>query len=194
MDGQTQAQTTFHFDPDGHLDVDNICLHLDRGGNKSSPEESLLAPFYQDASQRIVTVELDQCDSIFVMKTEVLLELAREQGDANLEWEQRKAHAAEVQSSAMNFRVSGPRLFCACWPEDQDARTRLDVYDFSARVSARHMKTATDKDGRFLRVMWPSVKKYHLLWDLSLRDSSAGHDSLAILTANIPYSQNLTKV
>ena len=194
-DDSTLAQTTFHFDLDEYWDADEIKLHLDRGGHKPSPEEGLLAPFYQDASQRLVAVELEEYNSLFVMKTEVLLGLARERGGTGLEWEQWKAHAVKVQQHGERYAdpwVSGPRLFCVCWPKQFGGEMWLDMYDFSVRASARHMKTVTDRDERFPRVMQPSVPKHHL--PRHTLCSGAGHDGIVILMVNTSRSQNLTQI
>ena len=188
------TQTTLHFDRREHWNLEAY-LHLDQGGHKPSPQEDLLAPFYQDASQRVLAIELHDLNSVFVMKTEVLLQLARERGDTDLEWEEWKAHAVEVQPGGgyVGFWVSSPRLFRISWPKRWDEEMLLDVYDFSARASAQYMETVTDRNWGFSQVMQPSIQKHHLPRDVSAR-LGVGHGGIVFLTVNTPRSQNLTNV
>jgi len=198
IDHPTLVQTTFHFDPREHFDVDGIRLQLDQGGYEPSPEEASLAPFYQDASQRVLVVEFYSYESAFVMKVEALLELAREQGGADLEWEQWNAHVVEIQTrGGIVLWVSGPRVFCICRTEQANEETWMNVHDFSPREFARCVETVTNsRDGMFLRrVGWPpSVEKHHLPWHApTIQFSDGGHDSIVLLLVNLPRSPNLTK-
>ena len=79
------TQTTFHFEPRAGTPE----ILIDKGEQKASPEEDLLAPFYQDPSQRMLAMKVYKHShtSIFVVKTGVLLGLARKWGGADLEWE-----------------------------------------------------------------------------------------------------------
>ena len=180
------AQTTFHFDPHEHLDVKEICLYLDQGGYKPSPEEDLITPFYQDASQRVIATGFHECDSVFVMKTEVLLRLARERRGMGLEWEQWKSHAVEIQPGCcVDLWVSGPRLFCISRGGRDDGEASMGVYDFSAQASAWCMQTVTDEDGR------PNSQIYGLPWDGSaIYLSNGGHDSIAVLMVSTPAPES----
>ena len=175
-----------------HLDLGEVNIHIEQGGHKPSPEESSLAPFFPDTSQRIFIIEFRECASIFVIKTEVLLRLAQEWGGTTLEWEQWRAHGIEVRAGDIAaLWVSGPRLFCA----SVAAETWIDVYDFSPQASAGHLETTTDRDGMVRRFMWPSIKNYHLPWRARrpvVRFANSGHDSIVLLMVSAPHLQNLT--
>jgi len=193
----TLAQTTFHFDPREHSDVNEIRLQLDQGGYKPSPEEASLAPFYQDASQRVLAVEFYMNESAFVMKAEALLKLARERGGADLEWKQWNAHAVEVQTrGGIVLWVSGPRVFYICRTGQANGETWMNVHDFSPREFARCVETITNsRDWRLLpRVGWPpGVEKHHLRAS-AIRFSDSGHDSIVLLLVNVLRSPNLTEI
>jgi len=122
------------------------------------------------------------------MKTEVLLRLAQEWGDATLEWEQWRAHSIEVRPGDIeSLWVSGPRLFCLLVDE---AEAWVDVYDFSPQASGRHLKTTTDRDGVVQRFMWPSMRGIDLSWDdlyPSIDFVNSGHDSIVLLMVNAPH-------
>jgi len=198
IDHSTLTQTTFHFDPHEHSDVTTIRLHLDRGGQKPSVEEALFAPFYQDSSKRVLAVELHSYGSTFVVKAEVLFKLARERGGADLEWEEWKAHMAEIQTrDATILWVSGPRVLCICLTGGPNWRSWMDVHDFSSRELARCMETVTDsKGGRLLRVRRPqSVVRYRLPWDTpAIQFLDGCHDSTALVIVNVSRSSNLTNI
>jgi len=191
--GSALTQTTFHLDPREHLDLGEVCLHIEQGGHKPSPEESLLAPFFPDTSQRILVVELRSRGSFFVTKAEVLLELAQEWGGVALEWEQWKSHSIEVRPGMVEpLCVSGPRVFCLSMTD-----TRMGVYDFSPQASARHLETTTDRRGMVQRFMRPSIPKLRLPWH-PLRPVvhfvNGGHDSIVLLMVNVPHFRNLTRI
>jgi len=168
------------------MNLGEVNLHIEQGGHKPSPEESLFAPFFPDTSKRILVIELRECGSIFVMKTEVLLRLAQEWGDATLEWEQWRVHSIEVRPGDIaSLWVSGPRLFCL----SVDEEAWVDVYDFSPQASARHLKTTTDRDGVVQRFMRPSIRDHDLSWDglyLLINFANSGHDSIVLLMVNAP--------
>ena len=173
------ARTTFRFEPG----VSALETFFEKGGQKASPEEDLLAPFYQDPSQRILAIEV--CGhphvAFFAVKIEALLGLVREWGGADLEWGQWGTNAVEVpfeKGSEVHPWVSGSRLFCRCWFSAFGGDEWVDVYDFSPRASARYMGTVCDGDGKFLRSMRSSVRKQVLPWEL-LYFSDGGHDSVA---------------
>ena len=198
IDHPRLAQTTFHFDPREHFDVDAIRLQLDQGGYEPSPEEASLAPFYQDASQRVLVVEFYSYESAFVIKAEALLKLAREQEGASLEWEQWNAHVVEIQTrDGIVLWVSGPRVFCICRTGEANEETWMNVHDFSPREFARCVETVTNSgDGMSLHwVGWPpSVEKHRLPWHApAIQFSDGGHDSIVLLLVNLPRSSNLTK-
>ena len=192
--GSTVTQTTFHFDRRKHLDLADVNLYIEQGGHKPSPEESLLAPFFPDPSQRILVIELRQWGAVFVMKTEVLLRLAQEWGGGALEWEQWKGHGIGVRPrDVADIWVSGPRLFCVSAAEE----TWMDVYDFSPQASSRHLGTTTHRGGVPRRFMRPSIQIHRLPWDalhLVSRFANGGHDSIVLLIVNTPHFSNLTRV
>ena len=191
--GSTLTQTTFHFGPLGHLGRGMVYLRIEQGSHRPSPEEILLAPFFPDPSQRLLAIELRNCGSAFVMKTEVLLRLAQEWGDVALEWEQWRAHSIEVRpGDVSNLWISGPRLFCMTGPRGK----RMDVYDFSPQASARHLETTTDRDGMVQLFMRPSIQNYLPWHSLSptVHCADCGHDSIVFLMVNAPRFPNLTRI
>ena len=180
MDDLKLAQTTFWLDSHRGQDVENFSLHPNPDGHEPTPKEDSLAPFYQDPSQRILALEFGQDGSVFVMKTEVLLELAREHGGTELGWGQWRAHVIEiVHVNKIFLWVSGPRLFCIR-PEDDDAR--VDVYDFSPRASARYIQEVAYIDGGIMRKMEPNSELPKLPWYLDeIHYANGGHDGIVFL-------------
>ena len=83
-DGPKPTRTSFRFE----LGVGTPGIFFEIGGQEASPEEDLFAPFYQDPSQRISAIKVYKHShtSIFVVKIESLLGLAREWGGTELEW------------------------------------------------------------------------------------------------------------
>ena len=192
-DDTKSPRTVFHFDPE-HRYVE---MMFDQGGHRPSPEEDLLAPFYQDASQRILAMKVygNHHTSIFIMKVEVLLKLAREWGGTDLEWERWRTHIVEVLPGGKSDPwISGSRLLCLCWIGQHDRRAWLDVYDFSPRASAQYTETTTDNDGKFVRRMRLSVEGRRLPWDaLEVHFSNGGHDSIAHFMVKGPLSPGIAK-
>ena len=190
------AQTTFWLNTDEDWLVGTPYLDLGQGGHEPTPEEDSLAPFYQDPSERILVVEFFEGGSVFVMKAEVLLELARERGDTELGWEQWRVHAVEVVSCYRDFLwVSGSRLFCARWEHEN---SWVDVYDFSPRASAQHMLEVAHKDAGIMWQMRPNVECDGLpLHDNRVHFTKTGHDSMVFFGVNAlapKPGQNLTEV
>ena len=146
VDDPKLAQTTFRLDTHKDRYVETFCLHLDQGGHEPTPEEDSLAPFYQDPSQRMLALEFRRGRSVFVVKTEVLLELARERGGAELGWEQWRAHVVEVIShdTSESLWISGSRLFCV---REDCGDAQVYVYDFSPRGSAGCIRKVAHDDG-----------------------------------------------
>ena len=181
-DGQTLAGTTFHLDPHWNWSLVKIRLYLEQGGHKPSPDD-LLAPFYQDASQRILAVGFNGHNSVFVTKIGALLELARERGGTHFEWEQWKAHVAEIQPECYtDLWISGPRIFYISIIKMDTMDVAIGVYDFSAYISAWGIKEVTGEDGRVLRVMLQSSPMYDLPWNgYAICLSGGGHDSIVLM-------------
>lgn len=187
------TQTTFHFELDEPSYDGAMHLYLDQGGHKPSREEALLAPFYQDPSQRVLAVYFLEWDHIFAIKIEVLLKLARERGGTDVEWQQWNGHAIEVQpGSGELVWVSGPRLFYASWI---GGASWMNVHDFSLREFARCSETIVDsKDGKPLYVMWPTTNPHRLPWNPpKVQFLCGGHDSIAFLKVNIPSLSKFDK-
>ena len=185
-----QAQTTFLLEYHGIRHLETFCLHLDQGGHEPTPEEDSLAPFYQNPSRRILALELSDED-IYVIKTEVLLELARERRGAELVWEQWRAHIVMVNCHDTAFLwVSGPRLFCArCIDTGENAW--VDVYDFSPRTSARKMGEVTYAYRGIVREMEGNVEWHDLPWHPdTMHFVNGGHDCIVFLEVNILAPKN----
>ena len=188
------TQTVFHFDP---REPSHVHVILDQGGYRPSPEEVLLAPFYQDVSQRVLAVKVykGRSSSIFIVKIEVLLKLAREWGGADLEWEQWGTYTVQVLPEEVSApRISGSRLLCLCQTWEGDRRAWMSVYDLSPRASSQYVETATDNGGKLVRRIRPSVEEHLLPWDgTEVNFSTGGHDSVAYLTVRSPISSNIAK-
>ena len=177
------AQTTFWLGTDEDQQVGTPYLHLDQGGHEPTPEEDSLAPFYQDPSQRILTVKFFRGGSVFVMKTEALLELARECGGTELGWGQWRAHVVEVADNSEFLWVSGPRLFCM---RRKHRNPWVDVYDFSPRASALHVEEVANYEGETVRTMEPSLDWHGLLWHADgIYFANSGHDSIVFVGVNV---------
>ena len=177
------AQTTFWLGTDEYRLVWASYLRLDRGGHEPTPEEDSLAPFYQDPSQRTLVVEFLRGRSIFVMKTEGLLKLARERGGTELGWGQWRAHVVKVPADNTKLLwVSGPRLFCI---RREHRDPWVDVYDFSPRASALHIEAAANDEGEIVRTMKPSLGWRKLPWDANrICYANSGHDSIVFSGVN----------
>jgi len=187
-------RTTFGLGPLEYLGLGAAFLHLEPGGYEPSHDEVSFAPFYPDASQRVLAIDLCGCGTIYVVKTEVLLKLARERRGADIEWWQWKEHAFEVRhqdgpGDLVARWVSGHRLFCV-WPSGlEDEASRMDVYDFSARASVREPETTTGRG----REVWASTQSYPF-WDASMIRSGEGSgDTMALLMVNALRSPDLTQ-
>ena len=178
--------------------MDRILLHLDEGGYKPSSEEASFAPFYQDASQRVIAVQFYPFEYALVMKAETLLKLAREHRGTNLMWEEWNAHAVEIQTKDITVLwISGTRVFYICCAEEGDGETWMNVHDFSPRKFARCVEPVTDsRDGRFPRVGWqPSVEKHRLPWHAPAIEFMGGdHDSIVVFMVKVSRSLNLTRI
>jgi len=172
------AQTTFHFDPHQHKDLGIPGLGSDLGGHEPSHEDHLFAPFYPNPSQRVLPLWFSRDDRLLVVKIETLLKLAQERESEDIQWEEWQPHVTWVQrtSQTARFGVSGNRLCCVYSTESGGAS--MDVYDFGAGASTRHMETA--EGGAVWRVT-PDITKA-LPWrvdDILLLYGC--HDSLAFV-------------
>ena len=158
-------------------------LHLDEGGHEPSLEESLLAPFYQAASHRVLAIELRSHNYTFVVKTETLLRLAQERRGTSLSWGQWKAHTVELGDSRPDW-VSGTQLF-STRIVTQNKDTWLEVYDFSPRASETCVMT--DRGGIIRQVVRPCMREHYLPWNSSrIYFSNGSYDSIAVIMVNTP--------
>ena len=151
---------------------------VEDGGHEPSPQDTLVAPFYPDPSQRIlgVSVEIEDC---LVMKIETFLELAREREGGEFQWEEWSPHLLEARMERKPHTiplgrswVCGSRLF-------RVASTRagyeasLYVFDFSPRGRMKHFR------GCPTEAIDPNVKEFYLSWgSIRVHDVSFGHDSV----------------
>jgi hypothetical protein len=134
---KTFAQITFSYQDDCRkIAPDAIDFRFDLGGHEPSREESSLAPFYPDPSQRLLAIELNTSE-FSVIKVETLLGLAREHQRTELRWEEWFTHATRLQSqSVRSFWVSSPQVFYAFC---KGGKAGVDVYDFGRGT---HRRTA----------------------------------------------------
>ena len=114
IDGGELAQTTFYLDHYQHGNSKAVFVS-DLGGHGPSCEDDTFAPFYPDASHRLLVIEFMGTGCLFVMKTEALLRLAREREGEELQWGEWKAHVTRISTDVDTRKlwVSGPRL-CLC--------------------------------------------------------------------------------
>ena len=180
VDDSRLVQTAFWLQAPEDWYVEVPDLRLDQSGHEPTPEEDSLAPFYQDPSQRILVVEFFEGKSVFVMKTEALLELARGRGGTELGWEQWRAHVVEAPADNSRFLwVSGPRLFCV---RRENENAWLDVYDFSPRASARHMQKVAYYDAGIMWQIGPNTERRRLPQHTAIGHyANGGHDSIVFL-------------
>ena len=141
VDDPKLAQTTFWLDSREVRYVEAPGLYIDQSRHEPTPEEDSLTPFYQDSSQRILAIDVFQRKSVFVVKTEVLLELARGRGGMELEWGQWRTCVVKILSHESRcFWVSGPRLFTVHRSVRRTSDPRVHAYDFSPRAFARRVE------------------------------------------------------
>ena len=155
-----------------------------------SPDELTVAPFYPDTSQRILAFELGDA-RLFVVNTELLLELAREWQGYFVKWyEEWCTSIVPVQRSSnrRHIWVSGCRLFRIV--EAGGEPSYLQVYDFSPRSRAKNLNGPVGvSGGEGQRCVSSSIGLYRLPWDLQkVRGASltVGHDSIVFCVVSIP--------
>ena len=151
------------------------------GGYQPSPQDTMIALFYPDPSQRILALSLDIKDGFLVMKVETLLRLARERAGGKIQWREWNPYLFETfleqRPYPLGFKrswVSGSRLFRVTVSLD-DYSCYLYVYDFSARGRMKHFMRA----GGCNKVMHSSVTEIRFPWKAAeIYDVSFGHDSV----------------
>ena len=191
------TQTTFHSNPGEYL---SAAIAYGQGGHEASPGDSL-APFYQDPSQRVLAIVLYAADymTVFVVKVEALLRLARERGSADIEWEEWRAYVVMVsfrQELRPRLWVSGSRLLSIELNPDSDLVSWMDVLDFSPWESALHVETVSHAFPDFVWGILPPIDSniLELPCDtIEIVFLNCGHDSLVYLMVRIPRSLNLVK-
>jgi len=178
--GEEHAQTTFNLWSSKFLIGVNPS-HF--SGHEPSREDVLFAPFYPDPLQRVLVFEVVRCNSLFVMKVEALLRLARDRKGEVLQWGEWRAHATRVgrdgygivSDPGFHF-VCGPRL-CCVYP-NEFGRASMDVYDFGARASAGYAEMAEDAMDQRVK---PSAARV-LPWGIEEIIFSYGcHDSITFV-------------
>ena len=176
------TQTTFCYDPSEYVGMAVRDLVSDPGGYRPSPEDERFAPFYPDPSQRVFVVETTDYAGFLVMKTEVLLRLAQEREGEDLRWEEWGAYMTRISRNQeiTSLWVSGPLLFCVYSAGSEE--TMMDVYDFSARASARYAKMV---EGGSAARYEPSITQI-LPWRIDeIADSYGCHDSITFVMVKI---------
>lgn len=196
MGDPTPAQTTFNlnFRANRHGEMAGIRLSLGQGGHRPSPEEELHAPFYPDPSQRMLAIVLPERAVCFVVGIEALLKLAREWGDANLEWEQWGAHAEYIWfKSNLTPWVSGPRLLSLRYESHPWAgEPWTKVYSHITRAPRSHAEPGSDRDAEHLPIV-SGLRLPSNFDDCTIKFFGGGHDSLAFLMVNSSQFLNPTK-
>jgi len=147
-------------------------------GHTLSPDK-LLVPFYPDPSQRITVFDL--AVTTYVIKTELLLKLARERRGQHFKWSEWGWATIEVETGGLrggvySICVSGCRMFCMT---SGDQKSCLQVYDFSYRGRAKNLKVP-DEVGESERKRRMS-SAYKFPWDTRYAfggDLIAGCDSI----------------
>jgi hypothetical protein len=176
------AQTTFYFDPSGYWVFVRQDLVSDPAGYEPSYEDDLFAPFYPDASQRVLLLDHPDRLGPLVMKTEVLLRLARERKGQNLLWEEWQVHTTRVSFGVAIERlwVCGPRVLCV--HSTKDRQTLIDVYDFSAQASARYSGTI---EGKMAERFVPNATQIlpWKVWEIAIPYGS--HDKITFILVKI---------
>ena len=155
----------------------------DLGGDVHSREDELFAPFYPDPSQRVLAVAF--FDSISVVRTEILLRLARERKGEHLQWREWRTHVTCIEWNGHTGRlwVSGPRLYCV--ELARSAGMSMEVYDFGARASAERTGSV---EGGVGRRFTPSITQTLPLEICGIILSYGCHDSLSFILVKTPHS------
>lgn len=182
--GGKPIQTTFHFDPSGHEGLRPEGLISDLGGHGHSCADDPVAPFYPDASQRLLVTEFSD-HSLYVMKMEPLLRLAQERKGMDLQWDEWEDHVTWVRRETRDdsIWVSGLRL-CCVHPADS-GKPRMDVYDFSVRAPAKDTETVK---GRMIQRPAPSVSQI-LPWEVHRAiDADGCSDNITFLVVRKTFS------
>jgi hypothetical protein len=155
---------------------------VEASGYEPSPQETLVAPFYPDPSQRILAMSLDTQDGYSVMKVETFLRLARERAGGRVQWREWSPHLilayAKRRPLTLTYIrswVSGSRFFRISNPGGRST-FHFNVYDFSPLGRTKHFW----RGGGTHKVMHRCAKRIHLpcLGNEIIRDASFGHDSV----------------
>jgi hypothetical protein len=184
--GGELVQTAFFFDPSKHGDLVVESLISDLGGHEPPHADDLFAPFYQDASQRVLAFGFINYDKFLVMKEEALLRLIQERKGEDVQWGEWEDHVTWVSPGgrAEGLWVSGPRICCVY--STNSGGPLMDTYDFSQQASVR--RTETVEDGK----VWRSAPS--LTQTLPLRDiitSYGCQDSIAFILVRTSRSSDV---
>ena len=137
-------QTFFHL-PLHFSGAGRLSFLLERGVHKPSPAETL-APFYQDPSQRIVTLVVSHGVYYPVFQVGALLELLESREGSEIGWDEWKGRVVipSIGEEHARIWVSGCRLFRVI-STDYGRTGQMKVYDFSMRGRATYRSERVDK-------------------------------------------------
>jgi hypothetical protein len=185
-DGGEPLRTTFCFDPSNSEDLEIVGLVSDLGGHEPSNADELFAPFYPDASQRLLAVECLFYGYLLVAKAETFLRLVQEREGENLPWGEWKDIMTWVPCMDSDLWVSGPRLCHVGWTDS--GRLWLGTYDFSAQASARRTETVEGGEVRRFATGVPQTLPW---WISDIVVSCGCHDSLTFILVKTPRFSDL---
>ena len=181
-------ETSFCFPDPGDSDWR---LSSEPCGHISSLDELNASPFYPDSSQRIVALSPSHINTRYVIKTELLLELARRWTNRDIEWDEWRTHMIEVAvGDHERMWITGCRLFFITPGDAQSpGKAYLQMYDFSHRGRAKSLNTPAAGENGGVRRMSQCSAKRELPWDaLDICCSTVGHDSIAFCVVSIDSS------
>ena len=173
--GGTPVQTSFCLPHCFNSDKSPSIL-LERGAHRPS-SAGYLTPFYQDSTQRIAVLDTFHPFPYLVFPVEALLKLARDHEGCEVEWEGWKKHVVfpYVKFDFADAWVSGCRLFLF----KSHRNTKMEVYDFSMRGHARHLREETHSKLGVVKRLQPTRVKLCPPWRREyVFDMYGGYDSI----------------
>ena len=192
--GLEPIETTFSFPPSYSQMGTYTWLLSEPCSHAPSPDEVMTAPFYPDPSQRIFGFCINGVR--YVIKTELLLKLARERGGQTVEW-------CGDHDIGIGFReafhskfawISGCRLFCILPQEERGPLKYLEIYDCSRASRAKNVKVVEGKrEGPILS----SIGSYELPWTASSEYETTltgGHDTIVVCVVSGPTALSASPV
>ena len=169
---QTVFLLPLHFSGAGRLS-----FLLERGVHKPSPAETLV-PFYQDPSQRIITLVVSYIVYYPVFQVGALLELLESREGSKIGWDEWKGRAVIPYIGEEHARiwVSGCRLFRFVSTGYGQTR-QMKVYDFSMRGRAKYRSERVDKHLGTVRCLSSTGVSGQVPRGGTLVARAGGHDS-----------------